>query len=116
MAKTASNTSVLAEANKEISQRANARRDLRLRYEKEEKVSTSVSPLYKPYFGNVMSVCVNGITIRFPIDGSVHKIPATFSAEIRSRVMAIDASNEKATRMADVKSNAESYPGELKMF
>lgn len=85
-------------------------------YKSEELVPVSVSPLYEPYLGKVMQVQINGITIAVPINGSTHKVPASFADVINERVMAVNNTIFKAKQMSDVRKNSEQYPGELKMF
>ena len=92
------------------------RKSLVEEYRSEEKVTRSVSPLYQPYLGKVIQISINGITIAFPIDGTSHKVPRSFADEIDSRVMAIDATINKAKKMAAIPENHERYPGELQMF
>ena len=92
------------------------RKSLVEEYRSEEKVTRSVSPLYQPYLGKVIQISINGITIAFPINGTSHKVPRSFADEIDSRVMAIDATINKAKKMADIPENHERYPGELQMF
>lgn len=92
------------------------RKNLVEEYRSEEKVTRSVSPLYQPYLGKVIQISINGITIAFPINGTSHKVPRSFADEIDSRVMAIDATINKAKKMADIPENHERYPGELQMF
>jgi hypothetical protein len=96
----------IAKATKNLDNLAN-------RYRSEELVSMAVSPLYRPYFGNVMKVSINGISIYMPIDNTTHKIPKTFADEIHGRIMAIDAIMKKQDRMSDIANNLESTPGEL---
>lgn len=93
-----------------------ARKNLVETYKAEEKVARSVSPLYQPYLGKVIQISINGITIAFPINGTTHKVPQSFADEIDSRVMAIDATINKAKKMANIPENHENYPGELQMF
>jgi hypothetical protein len=93
-----------------------ARKEMLNHYTAEPKVSRSLSPLYQPYFGRVMQVSVNGITIAFPVDGSSHDIPETFADAIDARRMAIDAMLTKSHRMSQIATNVEHYPGELQMF
>lgn len=85
-------------------------------YRAEAKVSKSISPLYQPYFGKCLQISINGITIAMPVDGSTHDVPQSFADEIQSRIMAIDNTIKKASKMSNVASNSEQYPGELKMF
>lgn len=96
----------IAKANKDLDNLAN-------RYRNEEKVPMAVSPLYRPYFGNVMKVSINGISIYMPIDNTTHNIPKTFADEIHSRIKAVDAIMKKQDKMADISRNLETAPGEL---
>lgn len=92
------------------------RRTLLSYYAEEEKVPMYLTPMYRPYFGNVMTVTINGISIRFRVDGSTQMIPRTFADEIDSRRIAIDATIAKQTKMSAVQSNIENSPGELTLF
>lgn len=103
----------LKEQSKEIAAEVKNRENLALEYRNEEKVPVAVSPLYRPYFGNVMKVSINGISIYMPIDNTTHKIPKTFADEIYSRIKAIDAIMRKQDRMAKISDNVETTPGEL---
>lgn len=94
----------------------NVRKQLLSHYKSEPLVARSVSPLYEPYLGKVLQLSINGITITMPINGTVHKVPQSFADEIDSRVMAVDATINKAKKMSSVAENVESYPGELQMF
>lgn len=98
-------------------QKAEARRKTLLNvYKSEDLVPMYLSPMYRPYVGNVMRVMINGISIYFKVDGSTQMIPQTFADEITARRMAIDAILTKQNRMSDVSSNAEASPGELELF
>ena len=98
-------------------QKAEARRKTLLNtYKQEELVPIYLSPMYRPYVGNVMRVMINGISIFFKVDGSTQMIPKTFADEITARRMAIDDILTKQHRMSDVSSNAETSPGELELF
>lgn len=96
----------IAKATKNLDNLAN-------KYRSEEKVPMAVSPLYRPYFGNVMKVSINGISIYMPIDNTTHKIPKTFADEIHSRIKAIDSIMKKQDKMSNIANNLESTPGEL---
>lgn len=85
-------------------------------YRNEEKVPMYLSPMYRPYFGNVMQVSLNGISIFFKVDGSVQRIPKDFADEVTARRMAIDAILTKQSKMADISKNYESSPGELDLI
>ena len=110
-------TVVAAPAKKENILTADAaRKQLVNIYKAEEKRSIYLSPMYRPYLGNVMPVSINGITIFFPVDGQPHTVPATFADEIDAKRMAIDDIIYKQERMSDVSNNAESRPGELPLI
>lgn len=98
-------------------QKAEARRRTLLKtYKEEDLVPMYLSPMYRPYVGNVMRVMINGISIYFKVDGSTQMIPKTFADEITARRMAIDDILTKQNRMSEVSSNAEASPGELELF
>ena len=92
------------------------RKTLAEHYKAEERVEVYLSPMYRPYFGNVMCVAINGISIYFPVDGKPYKVPKTFADAICERRMAIDAILNKQDRMANVSANSEQTPGELSIF
>lgn len=106
----------LQEQSKQIASAVKEQGNLANRYRNEEKVTISVSPLYRPYFGNVMQVSINGISIYMPIDNTPHKIPKTFADEIYSRINAVDAIMKKQDRMANISANVETNPGELTLM
>lgn len=93
--------------NREIAQASARRKELIKFYKNEKQVVTYISPMYRPYFGNVMTVTINGISIRFPVDGSKQSIPATFADEIERRRRNIDNIEKKQKRMAAVKENED---------
>jgi hypothetical protein len=106
----------LQEQAKQIASAVKEQANLAVRYRNEEKVTVAVSPLYRPYFGNVMKVSINGISIYMPIDNTPHKLPKTFADEIHSRVNAVDAIMKKQDRMANISANVETTPGELTLM
>lgn len=103
----------LHEQSMQIAAEARNKAELARHYTSEPKVSMAVSPLYRPYFGNVMKVSINGIAIFMPIDNSRHQIPQTFADEITRRIMAVDAIMKKQDRMSNIADNNETMPGEL---
>jgi hypothetical protein len=82
----------------------------------EDKVEIALAPSYRAYFGNVMTVGLNGITIYFPIDGRKYKVSKSFAAIIEGRRRSADDYMLRKNRLADVQNNVESYAGELKMY
>ena len=109
-------SAALQEQSKQIASAVREQENLAVRYRNEDKVTVSVSPLYRPYFGNVMKVSINGISINMPIDNTPHKIPKTFADEIYSRINAVDAIMKKQDRMANISANVEATPGELTLM
>jgi len=110
------NQQVMQKAGQELKRAETRRKALIKRYKEEEKVSMYLSPMYRPYFGNVMSVSINGVTIFFKVDGSMQRVPKTFADEITSRRMRIDAILTKQGKMANIPNNFETAPGELRIF
>ena len=107
----------MVQDNREIARAAARRKELIKYYKDEKKVITYVSPMYRPYFGNVMTVTINGISIRFPVDGSKQSIPATFADEIERRRRNIDNIEKKQKRMASIKENEDKGSiGSLSLF
>ena len=107
----------LIQDNREIAKASLRRKELIKLYKGEKKVTTYLSPMYRPYFGNVMTVTINGISIRFPVDGSKQEIPATFADEIERRRRNIDNIEKKQKRMAAVKENEDKGSiGSLSLF
>lgn len=97
----------LIQDNREIAKASQRRKELIKYYKGEKKVTTYLSPMYRPYFGNVMTVTINGVSIRFPVDGSKQEIPVTFADEIERRRRNIDNIEKKQKRMAAIKENED---------
>jgi len=96
---------------------ADARRtELLQTYRNEKLVPVYLSPMYRPYFGNVMRVMVNGISVWFKVDGTTQKVPQTFADEITARRIRVDQILTKKGRMANINANSESSPGEITLF
>jgi len=110
------NTEVIRRSNIELMNAELRRKQLLGKYRTQEKVPMYLSPMYRPYFGNVMRVMINGISIFFKVDGTVQLVPKDFADEITARRMAVDAILTKQNRMANIPSNFESAPGELTLF
>lgn len=107
----------MVQDNREIARAAARRKELIKYYKSEKKVVTYISPMYRPHFGNVMTVTINGISIRFPVDGSKQEIPATFADEIERRRRRIDDMEKKQKRMASIKENEDKGSiGSLSLF
>ena len=85
-------------------------------YAEQPKHSVCLAPMYAPYFGNVMRVTINGISIAIPVNGQTFEVPETFAREINRRRVAIDQQLLRARIMSDVSNNMEESPGELSLF
>jgi hypothetical protein len=85
-------------------------------YTEQPKVPVILAPMYAVYFGNVMTVTINGISIRFRVDGSTQKVPETYADEIARRRMAVDTQLRRQQRMSNVQNNKEQNPGELALY
>lgn len=92
------------------------RRALLDTYKNEEKMAVNISPMYAKYFGNTMTVSINGITIAIPCNGKTYKVPRTHAIEALSRVRKVDASITRKQRMQDIVNNLEVTPGELRFY
>ena len=89
---------------------------LKQEYLAQEKIPVTISPMYKPYFGEVMELVINGIYVSIPCDGRAHEVPKTFASEANYRIYAVDNEQRRADRMADVANNHESIGGEINFF
>ena len=85
-------------------------------YKKEPLVEVSISPLYANEFSNNMPVILNGVRINIPVNGRTYKIPQSFAMEVQQRIALANEKFKRLNRMADVGSNLERSPGELKLF
>jgi hypothetical protein len=107
---------IMGRANYDMTKADKRRKELYRQYKDEAKVDMYLSSMYRPYFGNVMKVSINGSSIFFKVDGSVQKVPKTFADEITNRRLHIDAIINKQHRMANIVNNIERTPGELRLF
>lgn len=85
-------------------------------YTKQERVPITLAPMYAVYFGNVMTVALNGISIRVKVDGSTQRVPRSYANEIDRRRMAIDQQLRRQHRMSNISKNAEQNPGDLPLY
>ena len=104
----------------EVAKRQEKRRKLVEYYLNEDQVIIAVAPSYANYVGKIMPIIVNGIKVTIPCDGSDVKLPATFAAEVKRRIRAIDAQELRAKKMS---LNAqgkiqlwENRPGEINLI
>lgn len=116
MAKNKSEVELNAVIHKDQQTAQARRKEILKAYREEEKVTVHISPMYRPHFGNVMTMTVNGFTIGVPVDGTAHKVPKTFAEHINARIAKVDNIIKKTDNMADISRNFEHNPGELEMF
>lgn len=110
---------VIRESDQMVVDVEKGRRSLGTEFQKEEKVAVKIPPLYKPYFGKVMTVSINGISCAIPVDGQTYKVPKSFAEEANIRMFRQDELLQKQAKMSDAVNNRtafESYPGELALF
>lgn len=108
--------SIEKESNAAVKTEEQKRKMLARKFKKQKLVPVQISPLYKPYFGNVMTVTINGISVAVPCNGKVYQIPASFAEEVQIRIYNQDQLLTKKNRLSDVSRNFESSPGELQLF
>lgn len=85
-------------------------------YKNEKKVPVRVAPSYAKYFGRVMRVAINGISVAVRCDGRTVELPESFAAEVLRRMSEMDKYELRQSKMANVERNFESSPGQLNFF
>ena len=81
--------------------------------EKQKRVPVSMSPMYATYFGEVMTVSLNGMSIFLPIDGRTYEVPEAFARIVHKRRRMVDAQQNMQAKLGDVTNNKDSFAGEL---
>lgn len=85
-------------------------------YKNEKKVPVRVAPSYAKYFGKVMRVSINGISVAVKCDGQTVQLPETFATEVMRRMNEMDAYELNLSKMGNVQQNVETSPGQLNFF
>lgn len=85
-------------------------------YKQEDKIPVRVAPSYAKYFGRVMRVSINGISVAVRCDGNTVSLPASFAAEVMRRMSEMDKYELRLSKMSNVQRNYESSPGQLNFF
>jgi hypothetical protein len=85
-------------------------------YKNEKKVPVRVAPSYAKYFGRVMRVSINGISVAVRCDGNTVTLPESFAAEVLRRMSEMDKYDLRLNKMAKIERNIESSPGQLNFF
>ena len=84
-------------------------------YKSENKKEITIAPMYAVYFGNIMTVMINGISVRVPCNGKRVTVPETFAAEIERRLNAINTQLNREKACADT-AFLEQSPGALELI
>lgn len=112
----ASEDKTVAEVAVELDQKVAARKGEAAQmaeiYVAEPKVRVAISAMFRPYFGNVMPVVLNGVPIYVPCDGKAYEIPESFAQEVFARLARVEAQIQRQEGLANSVNNIESYPGE----
>lgn len=80
------------------------------------RVEVSISPMYKPYFGEKMACGLNGLFIYVPLDGMRYSIAEPYAAMVAERIRKVDDQIARSKRMADIPRNFEKNPGSLELI
>lgn len=108
-------TNLESNASAKLNALESRRKKLAEVYMKEPKVPVTISPFYKPHFGSVVPVLVNGILVNIPADGRTYQINKTHADEIIAKIRKIDILMDRQRRAADVSNNYERNIGELQI-
>lgn len=93
-----------------------ARKQLAKKFKDMEKVYVKIPPLYKPYFGKVLPISINGIEVAVPVDGKAYLVPKVFADRAQVLMSNQDELLERGKKMSDVQKHFEKTPGELNIF
>lgn len=85
-------------------------------YNQEQKVPVRVAPSYAKYFGRIMRVSLNGISVAVRCDGSTQELPESFATEVFRRMYEMDKHELRAQKMANASANFENSPGQINFF
>lgn len=85
-------------------------------YKNENRVAVRIAPSYAKYFGRVMRISINGISVAVKCDGKTIELPESFAAEALRRMAEMDKYELRLNKMSDVQRNAETSPGQLNFF
>lgn len=111
-----SEAAITKESDRAVAASERERKALARAFRAQDKVPVQISPLYRPYFGRVMTVTINGISVAVPCDGKTYEVPASFAEEVQVRIYKQDRLIQKKNRLGDVQNNFEASPGELNLF
>lgn len=101
-----------AKLNKQVQELELSKKTVAAAYKDEAKAVVQGSPMYRPFFGNTMSIVINGVSVYVPLDGQQYSIPETFAAVFHERIAMVDEQERIRRGMANVQQNSETYAGE----
>ena len=105
-----------ADNNQSVNALEKKRFSLVEKYKAEKKYKVKGAPAYQAYFGNVMSIVINGVLIAVPLDGRSYEIPESFAQVFNTRIRQVDNMELQQAALADVTSNVEDTPGEKELI
>ena len=79
----------------------------------EKKRPVTLAPMYQAYFGETMTVTLNGLSIYVPVNGRTYQVPKSYAQIIQERRRRVDEHILRAQRLSNVQSNFERTAGEL---
>ncbi len=101
-------------AEMSIQAREKDRKGLIKRFQSERKIQVSVSPFYKPYFGSVAMISVQGISVHVPVNSKTYTVPQTFAEHLHEAIADVDKAVQRNERLSNVSGNFEKHVGALK--
>lgn len=104
---------IAREASLKMAENERKTAELYQQFKKEDTVSVMLAPMYQPYFGEVMTVTINTLSIFVPVNGRSFQIPKSYACIVHERRRRVDDHLMMTQRMADVQSNFERQAGEL---
>jgi len=105
-------TALNAKLNQKVQELEANKKTVAAAYQQEAKAVVQGSPMYRPFFGNMMPIIINGVAVYVPLDGQQYSIPETFASVFHERIAMVDEQERIRRGMANVQQNSETYAGE----
>jgi hypothetical protein len=83
---------------------------------KQQLKPVTLAPSYKDYFGEVMTVQINGMSVYVPVNGRTYHIPKDFAALVQERRRKVDDMLNRQAILGDVTRNKEHFAGQLELI
>lgn len=103
----------IARSNRVVAESQKVMQETAQKLKSEAKKPVTLAPMYQPYFGEVMTVGLNGLNIYVPVNGRTYQVPESYAMIIQERRRRVDAHILRTNRLANVQSNFERTAGEL---